>query len=31
MDPDETAHDEPSHLHLRCLQILVIVVFGDDN
>ena len=24
-DPDETAHSEPSHLDLRCLQKLIII------
>ena len=27
MDPDETAHLEPSHLDLKCLQ-MQLVVFG---
>ena len=26
MVPDETAHDEPSHLDLQCLQIKLLLV-----
>ena len=28
VDPDETAHYEPSHLDLRCLQKSIIIVLG---
>ena len=30
VDPDETAHDEPSHLDLRCLQTLIIIAYGSE-
>ena len=31
VDPDETAHDEPSHLDLRSLQKPIIDVFGSES
>ena len=30
VDPDETAHCEPSHLDLRCLQKPIIIAYGSD-
>ena len=31
IDPDETAHYEPSHLDLRCLQKPVIIAYGSER
>ena len=31
VDPDETAHYEPSHLDLRCLQKPVIISCGSER
>ena len=31
VDPDETAHYEPSHLDLCCLQKPIIVTFGSER
>ena len=31
VDPDETAHDVPSHLDLRCLQKTVINAYGSER
>ena len=31
VDPDETAHYEPSHLDLRCLQKPVIIAYGSEK
>ena len=31
VDPDETAHYEPSHLDLRCLQKPIIIAFGSER
>ena len=31
IDPDETAHDEPSHLDLRCLQKPIIMAYGSER
>ena len=31
VDPDETAHDEPSHLDLCCLQKPVIIACGRER
>ena len=31
VDPDETAHNEPSHLDLRCLQKPVIIAYGSER
>ena len=31
VDPDETAHDEPSHLDLLCLQKPNIIVYGSER
>ena len=31
VDPDETAHYEPSHLDLRCLQKPVIIAYGSER
>ena len=31
VDPDETAHYEPSHLDLRCLQKPIIIAHGDER
>ena len=31
VDPDETAHDEPSHLDLRCLQMPIIIAYGSER
>ena len=31
VDPDETAHNEPSHLDLRCLQTPIIITFGSER
>ena len=31
VDPDETAHDEPSHLDLRCLQKPIIVAYDSKR
>ena len=30
-DPDETAHYEPSHLDLRCLQKPIIIAYGSER
>ena len=30
VDPDETAHNEPSHLDLRCLQKHIIIAYGRE-
>ena len=30
VDPDETAHDEPSHLDLHCLQKPNIIALGSE-
>ena len=29
--PDETAHDEPSHLVLRCLQKPIIIAYSSER
>ena len=29
--PDETAHYEPSHLDLHCLQKSIVVAFGSER
>ena len=31
VDPDETAHYEPSHLDLRCLQKPIIIACGNER
>ena len=31
MDPDETAHYEPSHLDLCCLQKPIIIAYGSER
>ena len=31
VDPDETAHEEPTHLGLRCLQKPINVVCGSER
>ena len=31
IDPDETAHYEPSHLDLYCLQKSVVIAFGGER
>ena len=31
IDPDETAHDEPSHLDQCCLQKLIIIAYGSER
>ena len=31
VDPDETAHDEPSHLGLYCLQKPIIIAYGSER
>ena len=31
VDPDETAHFEPSHLDLRCLQNPIIIAYGSEG
>ena len=31
VDPDETAHYEPSHLDLRCLQMPIIIAYGSER
>ena len=31
VDPDETAHYEPSHLDLRCLQKNIIIAYGSER
>ena len=31
VDLDETAHDEPSHLDLRCLQKPMIIACGSER
>ena len=31
VDPDETAHYEPSHLELRCLQKPTIIACGSES
>ena len=31
VDPDETAHYEPSHLDLRCLQKPIIIAYGSEK
>ena len=31
VDPDETAHYEPSHLDLRCLQKPIIIAYGSER
>ena len=31
VDPDETAHDEPSHLDQRCLQKPIIIAYGSES
>ena len=31
VDPDETAHYEPSHLNLRCLQKSIIFACGSEK
>ena len=29
--PDETAHYEPSHLDLRCLQKPIVIAYGSER
>ena len=31
VDPDEMAHDEPSHLDLRCLQKPIMIAYGSES
>ena len=31
VDSDETAHNEPSHFDLRCLQMSVIIACGSER
>ena len=31
LDPDETAHYEPSHLDLRCLQKPITIAYGSER
>ena len=31
VDPDETAHNEPSHLNLRCLQKPITIAYGSEK
>ena len=31
IDPDETAHYEPSHQDLRCLQKSIIIAYGSKR
>ena len=31
VDPDETAHYEPSHLDLRCLQRPIMIAYGSER
>ena len=31
VDPDETAHDEPSHLDLCCLQKPIFIACGSER
>ena len=31
VDPDETAHYEPSHLDLRCLQKPIFIAYGSER
>ena len=31
VDPDKAAHDEPSHMDLRCLQKPVIIAYGSKR
>ena len=31
VDPDETAHYEPSHLDLRCLQKPIVIAYGSER
>ena len=31
VNPDETAHYEPSHLDLRCLQKPIIIAYGSER
>ena len=31
VDPDETAHDEPSHLDLRSFQKRIIIAYGSER
>ena len=31
IDPDEMAHNEPSHLDLWCLQKPIIIVYGSER
>ena len=31
VDPDKTAHYEPSHLDLRCLQKSIVIVYGSEK
>ena len=31
VDPDETAHDEPSHLDLHCLQKPILIAYGSER
>ena len=31
LDPDETAHYEPSHLDPRCLQMRIIIACGSER
>ena len=31
IDPDETAHYEPSHLDLRCLQKAIVIARGNEK
>ena len=31
VDPDETAHYEPSHLDLRCLQKSITIAYGSER
>ena len=31
IDPDETAHNEPSHLDLRCLQKPIIIAYDKER
>ena len=30
VDPDETVHNEPSHLDLRCLQKPIMISYGSE-
>ena len=31
LDPDETAHYEPPHLDLRCLQKPIVIAYGSER